>query len=223
MTIVVLFFMELMVMRYARFGQNDQPDVEHPRSGHFDDENVTPGEGNRDAEIFEKPMDVEEYMAQLTAIFILEFGIVFHSVFIGLTLAVSGEEFTTLYIVIVFHQTFEGLGLGSRLATLPWPPSKSLTPYILAIVYGVSTPIAIAIGLGVRKSYPPTGRTTLIVNGVFDSISGGILIYVGLVELMAREFMFTPAMQRAPIKTVLAAFLLLCCGAALMALLGKWA
>jgi zinc transporter 1/2/3 len=238
MTIVVMFFMELMVMRYARFGKNDQPDVEHPGGGHFDDENVTPGEGNRDvpiydnsdhsprpqnAEISEKPMDVEQYMAQLTAIFILEFGIVFHSVFIGLTLAVSGEEFTTLYIVIVFHQTFEGLGLGSRLATLPWPPSKSLTPYILGIVYGITTPTAIAIGLGVRKTYPPTGRTTLIVNGVFDSISGGILIYVGLVELMAHEFMFTPAMQRAPIKTVLAAFLLLCCGAALMALLGKWA
>ncbi|KAJ5480488.1 Zinc-regulated transporter 1 [Penicillium desertorum] len=32
-----------------------------------------------------------------------EFGIVFHSIFIGLTLTVSSEEFTTLYIVIVFH------------------------------------------------------------------------------------------------------------------------
>ncbi|OQE55908.1 hypothetical protein PENNAL_c0429G01679, partial [Penicillium nalgiovense] len=151
------------------------------------------------------------------------FGIVFHSVFIGLTPAVSSEEFTTLYIVIVFHQTFEGLGLGSRLATPPWPQSKLLTPYILGLVYRASTPIAIAIGLGVRKTYPATGRTTLIVNGVFDSISGGILVYVGLVELMAHEFMFTPSMRRAPIQTVLAALLLLSSGAALMALLGKWA
>ncbi|KAJ5083100.1 hypothetical protein N7532_012143 [Penicillium argentinense] len=239
MTIVVMFFMELMVIRYAQFGQNDQPDVEDHRHGQIDDdENATPEDGNRvmqrcdnsdrsrwhqDAEISEKAMAVEQYMAQLTSIFILEFGIVFHSVFIGLTLAVSGEEFTTLYIVIVFHQTFEGLGLGSRLATLPWPRSKSLTPYVLGIIYGFSTPIAIAIGLGVRKTYPPTGRTTLIVNGVFDSISGGILIYVGLVELMAHEFMFTPSMRRAPIRTVLAAFLLLSSGTALMALLGKWA
>jgi zinc transporter 1/2/3 len=59
------------------------------------------------------------YIAQLTSIFILEFGIVFHSIFIGLTLAVSSEEFTILYIIIVFHQTFKGLGLGSRLTTLP--------------------------------------------------------------------------------------------------------
>ncbi|KAJ5458799.1 hypothetical protein N7530_010743 [Penicillium desertorum] len=238
MTIVVMFFVELMVMRYARFGQNDQPDVENHIHSHLDDdENATTDERNRvvpsydnldrpwrhqDTEMSEKT-GMEGYMAQLTSIFILEFGIVFHSVFIGLTLAVSGEEFTTLYIVIVFHQTFEGLGLGSRLATLPWPRSKLLTPYILGLVYGVSTPIAIAIGLGVRKTYPPTGRTTLIVNGIFDSISGGILIYVGLVELMAHEFMFTPSMRRAPIQTVLAALLLLSSGAALMALLGKWA
>jgi zinc transporter 1/2/3 len=38
-------------------------------------------------------------------------------------------------------------------------------------------------------------RSTLIVNGVFDSISAGILIYVGLVELMAHEFMFTPSIR----------------------------
>ncbi|CDM37283.1 Zinc/iron permease [Penicillium roqueforti FM164] len=219
MTIVVMFFVELMVMRYARFGQNDQRDVENHIHSHLDDdEDATTDERNRvvprydnldrpwrhqDTEMSEKT-GMEGYMAQLTSIFILEF---VHN----------------LYIVIVFHQTFEGLGLGSRLATLPWPQSKLLTPYILGLVYGVSTPIAIAIGLGVRKTYPPTGRTTLIVNGVFDSISGGILIYVGLVELMAHEFMFTPSMRRAPIQTVLAALLLLSSGAALMALLGKWA
>lgn len=37
----------------------------------------------------------ESYAAQMTAIFILEFGVIFHSVFIGLTLAVAGEEFIT--------------------------------------------------------------------------------------------------------------------------------
>lgn len=163
------------------------------------------------------------YAAQLTSIFVLEFGIVFHSVFIGLTIAVSGSEFTTLYIVIVFYQTFEGLGLGSRLAAFPWTGSKRLTPYILGLAYGLSIPIAIAIGLAVRRSYPPNGRTTLIVNGVFDSISAGILIYVGLVELLAHEFMFTQSMRKAPVRSVLIAFALLCLGAALMALLGKWA
>jgi len=125
--------------------------------------------------------------------------------------------------VLCFHQTFEGLGLGTRLASAPWPASKRATPYWLALAFGLSTPTAIAVGLGVRRLYPPGSQTTLIVNGIFDSISAGILIYTGIVELMAHEFMFSPKMKAAPIKTVLAAYGQMCFGAALMALLGKWA
>lgn len=245
MTIVVLFFVELMVMRFSRFGSGHSHDIEEDSHDHLDvvatahgetlseTKSHIPGEDHlghsRDhdaVELTDKNLsksELEEYMAQLTAVFVLEFGIIFHSIFIGLTLAVSGDEFTTLYVVLVFHQTFEGLGLGSRLATISWPRSKRFTPYLLGLAYGVSTPIAIAIGLGVRKSYPPEGRTTLIVNGIFDAISAGILIYTALVELMAHEFMFSASMRKAPLRTVLSAFILLCLGAALMALLGKWA
>ncbi|KAK2878153.1 hypothetical protein FQN49_001104 [Arthroderma sp. PD_2] len=247
MTIVILFFVELMVIRYARFGQNDhdhpkaEPQVEsgvvtaepksidshshshshdHDHLGHSRDH---PSDGGSDVVEASHITLLEDYSAQLTSVFILEFGIIFHSIFIGLTLAVAGEEFKTLYIVLAFHQTFEGLGLGSRLATIPWPSSRRHTPYLLAVAFGLSTPIAIAIGLGVRHTYPPEGRTTLIVNGIFDSISSGILVYTSLVELMAHEFMFSTSMRRAPIRTVLSAFGLLCLGALLMALLGKWA
>ncbi|KAL2406935.1 Zinc-regulated transporter 2 [Exophiala dermatitidis] len=263
MTIFVLFFVELMVMRYGNFGSGYNDDQAHThgadgnpsmeteltnttaREPYKDtDPSVTdtdavrhdrrsisvPGEDHlghsrehNDIEEAANPFSFEDYKAQMTAIFILEFGIIFHSVFIGLTLAVAGDEFDTLFIVLIFHQTFEGLGLGSRLAVTPWPKDRRLTPYILALAYGLSTPIAIAIGLGVRKSYPPESATTLIVNGVFDSISAGILIYTGLVELMAHEFMFSRGMQRARIQTLLGAFITMCLGAGLMALLGKWA
>jgi solute carrier family 39 (zinc transporter), member 1/2/3 len=161
----------------------------------------------------EEKHSTESYVSQMTAIFILEFGIIFHSIFIGLTLAVAGEEFISLYVVLVFHQTFEGLGLGTRLAAAPWPESKRWTPYIMAIAFGLSTPIAIAIGLIVRRSFAPGSQTTLIVNGIFDALSAGILIYTGLVELMAHEFMFSPRMRKAPLKTVLAAYLQMCLGA----------
>ncbi|GKZ99906.1 hypothetical protein AnigIFM60653_006965 [Aspergillus niger] len=242
MTIVVLFFVELMVMRFARFGHghsHDEDDDHHVKIEHattsspaesVDMKTHMPGEDHlghsrehHDMELGKQHSDLEEYVAQLTSIFILEFGIIFHSVFIGLTLAVTGSEFVTLYVVLVFHQTFEGLGLGSRLATVPWPRSKRWTPYFLGLGYGISTPIAIAIGLGVRDSYASDGATTLIVSGVFDSISAGILIYTALVELLAHEFMFSTSMRKAPIQIVLAAFGLLCLGALLMALLGKWA
>ncbi|KAI0887553.1 ZIP zinc/iron transport family [Annulohypoxylon maeteangense] len=163
------------------------------------------------------------FAAQMTSIFILEFGVVFHSVFIGLTLAVAGEEFTVLYIVLVFHQTFEGLGLGSRLASAQWPRSKWLMPYFLGLGYALSTPISIAIGLGVRATLQPGSPKTLIINGVFDSISAGILIYTGLVELLAHEFMFNEYMRNAGLKVQLAALLCVALGCGLMAVLAEWA
>ncbi|KAK5090674.1 low-affinity Zn(2+) transporter zrt2 [Lithohypha guttulata] len=242
MTIFVLFFVELMVMRYSsvelpehhhsgmvvdgskEIGESETSRNSRRLSAHHPGNDHLGHSARHDSiELANNPFTLEEYKAQLTAIFILEFGIIFHSVFIGLTLAVSGEEFVTLFIVLVFHQTFEGLGLGARLAVTPWPKGKGWTPYVLAITYGFTTPIAIAIGLGVRQSYPPGSRTTLIANGVFDSISAGILIYTGLVELLAHEFMFSRTMRTAPIKTLLSAFFLVCLGAGLMALLGKWA
>jgi len=247
MTIFLMFFLELMTMRYGNFGG------EHSHEGHShaavspaaankdavslgdrssknpSDEahghHHTPGEdhlghardhrdnSDLDQDWAERGILPETYAAQMTGIFILEFGVIFHSIFIGLTLAVAGEEFITLYIVLVFHQTFEGLGLGSRLATVPWPKSKHWTPYILGFAYGLSTPLAIAIGLGVRNTYPPESQTTLLVNGVFDSISAGILIYTGLVELMAHEFMFSPYMQKGPVSRTLNAFFLMVLGA----------
>ncbi len=163
------------------------------------------------------------FAAQMMAIFILEFGVIFHSIFIGLTLAVSGDEFKVLYIVLVFHQTFEGLGLGSRLATASWPRSKKYMPYLLAIMYALSTPISIAAGLGVRESLQPGSAKTLIINGVFDAISAGILIYTGLVELLAHEFMFNSQMRNAGLKVQLFALGCVALGCGLMALLAKWA
>lgn len=166
----------------------------------------------------------DNYSAQLVSIFILEFGIIFHSVFVGLALAVAGDEFKTLYVVIVFHQLFEGLGLGTRLATVAWPEGKRFTPWVMALGYSLCTPIAIAIGLGVRHSYPPGSRRALITNGCFDAISAGILIYTGIVEFMANEFIYSGEFQaRGTFKKMIAAYITMATGAGLMALLGKWA
>jgi zinc transporter 1/2/3 len=86
-------------------------------------------------------------LARLLWSLFAQFGVIFHSIFIGLTLATTGghsafvmyglflfRSFLTssrlcfpsrfpssLFIVIIFHQTFEGLGLGARLAFLPLP------------------------------------------------------------------------------------------------------
>lgn len=133
----------------------------------------------------------------------------------------SGAELEILYVVFTFHQTFEGLGLGSRFASISWPQGNRWTSYWLAFAYAISTPAAIAVGLGVRRSFSPERQTTLIAYGVFDSISAGILIYTGLVELMAHDFMFSVSMRHASFKKLIAAAGTMSLGAGLMALLGK--
>ena len=164
------------------------------------------------------------YAAQILNVFVLELGIVFHSVFVGLTLSCSGDEFISLYIVVVFHQMFEGLGLGTRVACVEWPESKRWTPWLLCLAYTFCTPIAIAIGIGVRNSYPPGSRRALITNGVFDSVSAGILIYTGCIELMAHEFLFSDEFKGpGGFKKMIWAYIVMCVGAGLMALLGRWA
>jgi solute carrier family 39 (zinc transporter), member 1/2/3 len=235
--IFILFFIELVVTRLLMKASRERINLvirkEDKSLAFLAAKSVSDGSSSRGATYVpgddhmghnEQHVDVEgpfagcdrtldNYAAQMTAIFILEFGVIFHSIFIGLTLAVAGEEFKTLYVVLVFHQTFEGLGLGARLAVTPWPKQKSWTPYVLAVAYGLSTPLAIAAGLGVKETYAAGGRTTLIINGVFDSISAGILIYIGLVELIAHEFMFSRAMMSAPLKVTLLGFGFMALGA----------
>ncbi|KAJ6785380.1 hypothetical protein PWT90_10219 [Aphanocladium album] len=156
---------------------------------------------------------------QLTAIFVLEFGVIFHSVFVGLTLGTT-DNLVILLIVLVFHQMFEGLGLGSRIATAPWPKSKQWLPYVLCFGFALSTPVGIAAGMGAK---PANATDQKLTNGIFDAISAGILMYTGLVELLAHEFMFNPHMRRSSLKIQLFGFGCIAFGAGIMALLANWA
>lgn len=162
-------------------------------------------------------------VVQISNICLLEFGIVFHSIFVGLTVAVSGAEFKTLYPVIVFHQMFEGLGLGARLDSTPWSPQNEWVSWLFAIMFSITTPLGIAIGLGIRSSFELNSPRALITNGVFDAISAGILIYTSLVELMGAEFLHSDEFEHASLKTVLGAYSWMALGAILMALIGAWA
>ncbi|KAK1758776.1 Zinc/iron permease [Echria macrotheca] len=162
------------------------------------------------------------FRQQIAAFLILEFGVIFHSVIIGLNLGVIGAEFTTLYPVIVFHQAFEGLGIGARLSMIPFPSRLSWLPWALCAAYGLTTPIAIAIGLGMATQYDSGSFTASVVSGVLDSVSAGILLYTGLVELLARDFLFNQDRSRKRNDVI---FMLGCLflGTMVMALLGKWA
>jgi hypothetical protein len=91
---------------------------------------------------------------------------------------------------------FEGLGLGSRLAYLPLPDRLNWVPFGGALLYAIMTPIGVAAGLGVRTTYDANSETAQIVSGVLDALSAGILLYTGLVELLAHEFLYVGIFRR---------------------------
>lgn len=163
-----------------------------------------------------------DFEKQIAAFLVLEFGVIFHSIIIGLNLGVAGSEFKTLYPVLSFHQAFEGLGIGARLSAIPFPHRLRYAPWLLCLAFGMTTPIAIAVGVSLRSSYAPQSFTANVVSGILDSTSAGILLYTGFVEFLARDFLFHPE-RSGDMKRV---SFMICClylGIATMALLGKWA
>ncbi|KAJ4255672.1 high-affinity Zn(2+) transporter zrt1 [Fusarium falciforme] len=188
--------------------------------------------------------------AELTNVTIMEVGIIFHSLLIGITLVVAGDSFfITLSIVIIFHQLFEGIALGTRIAAAgygqtplahfhshghshsPAPAvdrtgtsTVSLTKkLILGAGFALVTPVGMAIGIGVLNVFNGNNPSTLIALGTLDALSAGILVWVGLVEMWAQDWMWGGELTEAgPVTTALALFGLIC-GMVLMSLLGKWA
>ncbi|KAJ5616765.1 hypothetical protein N7537_001879 [Penicillium hordei] len=156
-------------------------------------------------------------------VYLLEMGILFHSVFIGMSLSVSvGNEFVILLIAIVFHQTFEGLALGSRIASLPWS-EKQIQPWIMSLAYGCTTPIGQAIGLATHTLYSPDSEVGLLVVGVMNAISAGLLIFASLVELMSEDFLSDESWRILRGKRRVYACILVFLGAFCMSIVGAWA
>lgn len=72
------------------------------------------------------------------------------------------------------------------------PPRYNYVPIVAGMLYGITTPIGIAVGLGVRTTYNPDSTTASIVSGVLDSLSAGILLYTGLVEVSSHPHATPP-------------------------------
>ncbi|KAF9968303.1 hypothetical protein BGZ70_005119 [Mortierella alpina] len=165
----------------------------------------------------------EEKRTRLIGTYILEFGIALHSVIIGISLGTTvGAEFVSLLIALLFHQFFEGVALGGRIASLRFARS-SMSPWLLSFWFAISTPVGIAIGIGIRSSYDGESVTALIVQGVFDACSAGILLYTALVQLMSTELNANKSFREESTRYQAVQFAALWLGAAAMAVIGKWA
>ncbi|KIR27527.1 solute carrier family 39 (zinc transporter), member 1/2/3 [Cryptococcus deuterogattii LA55] len=154
---------------------------------------------------------------------LLEYGVIFHSIMIGVSLGAMGTGFNTTFAALVFHQLFEGLGLGARIAMLVWPPgvSSTIKKWAMCLAYALVTPVGIAIGIGVHESINMNGRAILLSTGILDSISAGILLYSGLCQLLYREWVVGD-MRDASTGEIIVALVSLFLGLFAMSFIGKW-
>lgn len=150
---------------------------------------------------------------------VLELGIVSHSVIIGLSLGVSHSPCTIrpLIAALSFHQFFEGFALGGCISQAQF---KTMSTVVMACFFAITTPSGIAAGIGLASFYNPESARALVIEGILDSVSAGILIYMSLVDLIAADFMSKK--MRCNIRLQIVSYFALFLGATLMSSLAIW-
>ena len=151
--------------------------------------------------------------------YILELGIASHSVIIGLTLGTATTEFHSLLAALVFHQFFEGISLATVVTESRF---KLLTSALMVLFYSLTTPIGVALGIAIHKTYNEHSTTNLIITGVLDSVSAGILIFDSLVNIITPH-MNSPTYRNASFSSCALQIACMWLGGSIMAMLGKWA
>ncbi|KAF4374226.1 hypothetical protein G4B88_027452 [Cannabis sativa] len=154
---------------------------------------------------------------------VLEIGIIFHSVIIGVTLGMSQNQCTIrpLVAALAFHQIFEGMGLGGCIAQARF--SFGTTAY-MCFMFAVTTPMGIVLGMILFSAtgYDDSSTNALIMEGLLGSFSSGILIYMALVDLIALDF-FHNKMMNSISWLKKASFIALVLGSTSMSILAIWA
>uniref|UniRef100_A0A6B2LCE1 Zinc/iron permease n=1 Tax=Arcella intermedia TaxID=1963864 RepID=A0A6B2LCE1_9EUKA len=161
---------------------------------------------------------ISENQKRTLSTYILELAIGIHSVIIGMDLGVSASEFTTLLIALCFHQFFEGIGLGYRIAEIKY--KRKLFGYLSSFVYAITTPLGVAIGIAMRLNQSETSASGALVTGVLDAAAAGILIYSSMLLIMEEFGLGFRKMTKARQAFCFVSFY---AGCGLMATLGLWA
>lgn len=134
----------------------------------------------------------------------------------------AGDSFfLTLFAVILFHQTFEGVALGTCIAALPSSISTA-SKLIMAGCFALVTPLGMGIGIGVLDKFNGNDPATLVAIGTLDALSAGILAWVGIVEMLNKDWMEGSLREAGWGRTLMAGGFL-GMGLVGMSVLGKWA
>ncbi|CAN6304078.1 unnamed protein product [Urochloa humidicola] len=203
-------------------------DHESPAHGHWHGHGHGHGHGDivaAESAAVGKPEDDDEASkVQLrrnrVVVQVLEMGIVVHSVVIGLGMGASQSVCTIrpLVAAMCFHQLFEGMGLGGCILQAEYGLKMKSG---LVFFFSTTTPFGIALGLALTKVYRENSPTALIVVGILNAASAGLLHYMALVELLAADFM-GPKLQGS-VRLQLLSFAAVLLGAGGMSIMAKWA
>ncbi|CAN6457095.1 unnamed protein product [Victoria cruziana] len=164
--------------------------------------------------------EADSHVRHIVVSQVLELGIVSHSVIIGLSLGVSQSPCTIrpLIAALSFHQFFEGFALGGCISQAQF---NTLSATIMACFFAITTPAGISAGIGLSSFYNPNSPKALVVEGILDSVSAGILIYMALVDLIAADFLSKKMSCNARLQIL--SYFTLFLGASLMSVLAIWA
>jgi zinc transporter 1/2/3 len=156
-----------------------------------------------------------------SAIMALEASILVHSVIIGITLGVMEQEkFGAFLVAICFHQLFEGGALGALIAGAKFPAVPRL---VLSIMYPLTTPLGMVIGIGARNTYNASSVTSIVVIGILESMCSGLLMYNTYAELMSSEINHNPKFHAKSVSMRTWSLIAMYLGAGAMAVIALWA
>jgi zinc transporter 1/2/3 len=94
----------------------------------------------------------------------------------------------------------------------------------LAAAFALVTPLGMAIGIGVLHQFNGNDPQTIVAIGVLDAFSAGILLWVGVVEMWAADWVHAGgALTDAGLATTCIGLGGLVAGMIVMSVLGKWA
>lgn len=92
---------------------------------------------------------------------------------------------------------------------------------IMAFFFSFTTPFGIALGIGLSNIYSENSPAALIVVGLLNACSAGLLHYMALVELLASDFLGSTLQSSVNLQLLSYSAVLL--GAGGMSLMAKWA
>lgn len=91
----------------------------------------------------------------------------------------------------------------------------------MVFFFATTTPFGIALGMALSNLYKENSPRALIIVGLLNASSAGLLIYMALVDLLSADFM-SPKLQ-ASIKLQIKSYMAVLLGSGGMSLLAKWA